>query len=96
MFEAIATSANRLVGGFATAVFRLLGSTVHLAAFTPVSPAADAALKGDFPRPIDEFEAFRLAQHGKPFPIPDTEEIAHAPIKEIARLHGFRSMLYVP
>lgn len=69
---------------------------MHLAAFTPVSPAADAALQADFPRPVDAFEAFRLAQQGKPFPIPDTEEIPHAPIKEIARLHGFRSMLFVP
>ncbi len=42
------------------------------------------------------FEAFRLAQQGKPFPIPDTEEVPHAPIREIARLHGFRSMLFVP
>ncbi|WP_192735609.1 GAF domain-containing protein [Bradyrhizobium sp. OAE829] len=96
VFEAIASSANRLLGGFSTAVFRFLDDTVHLAAFTPVSPAADAALQADFPRPVDAFEAFRLAQQGKPFPIPDTEEIPHAPIKEIARLHGFRSMLFVP
>ncbi|SHM01147.1 GAF domain-containing protein [Bradyrhizobium lablabi] len=96
VFEAIATSANRLVGAFATAVFRFIDGSVHLAAFTPVNPAADAALKGDFPTPVDEFEGFRLAQHGTPFPIPDTEEIPHAPIREIARLHGFRSMLFVP
>ena len=96
MFEAIATSANRLLGGFSAAVFRFLDGTVHLAAFTPVSPAADAALKADFPKPVDEFEAFRLAQHGKPFPIPDTEEIPHAPLRDIARVHGFRSMLFVP
>jgi signal transduction histidine kinase len=96
VFEAIATSANRLLGGFSTAVFRFLDGSVHLAAFTPLSSAADAALKADFPRPVDEFEAFRLAQQGKPFPIPDTEVIPHAPIREIARLHGFRSMLFVP
>jgi two-component system NtrC family sensor kinase len=96
VFEAIATSANRLLGGFSAAVFRFLDGSVHLAAFTPVSPAADAALKADFPRPVDEFEAFRLAQQGKPFPIPDTEEIPHPPIRAIARLHGFRSMLFVP
>ena len=96
MFEAIATSAKRLLGGFAAAVFRFIDGTVHLAAFTPVSPAADAALKADFPKPVDDFEAFRLARHGKPFPIPDTEEMPHTPIREIARLHGFRSMLFVP
>ncbi len=96
VFEAIATSAKRLLGGFSAAVFRFLDGTVHLAAFTPVSPAADAALRADFPRRFDEFEAFQLAQHGRPFPIPDTEVIPHTPIREIARLHGFRSMLFVP
>jgi GAF domain-containing protein len=97
VFEAIATSANRLLGGFSAAVFRFLDGTVHLAAFTPVSRAADAALKADFPKPVDEFEGFRLAEQGKPFPIADTEEIPHPPeLREIARLHGFRSMLFVP
>ena len=96
VFEAIAGSAKRLLGGFAAAVFGIRDGIVHLAAFTPTRPAADEALKADFPRPVDEFEGFRLAQHGKPFPIPDTEELPHAPIREIARLHGFRSMLYVP
>src|SRR5205807_1003941 len=28
--------------------------------------------------------------------IPDTEEVSHAPVREIARLHGFRSVLWVP
>ena len=96
VFEAIAASANRLLGGFSAAVFRFRDGTVHLAAFTPVSLVADAALRADFPKAADEFEPFELARHGKPFPIPDTEEIPYAPIKEIARLHGFRSMLFVP
>src|SRR6266702_2019517 len=96
VFEAIASSAKRLLGGFSTAVFRLLDGTVRLAAFTPTHPAADAALKADFPQPVENFEAFRLAQHGEPIAIPDTEEVSHAPAREIARLHGFRSMLWVP
>src|SRR6266849_1467965 len=96
VFEAIANSAKRLLGGFSTAVFRFLDGTVHLAAFTPTHPAADAALKADFPQPVENFEAFRLAQHGEPIAITDTEEVSHAPLREIARLHGFRSMLWVP
>jgi|UPI000408F805 two-component system NtrC family sensor kinase len=96
VFEAIATSANRLLGGFSAAVFRFLDGTVHLSASTPVSPAADAALKADFPKSTDEFEPFQLAQQAKPFPIPDTEQIPFVPIREIARVHGFRSMLFVP
>ena len=96
VFEAIAGSAKRLLGGFSVAVFRLIDENVHLAAFTPTNPAADEALKLDFPQPVENFEAFRLAQHGKPLPIPDTEEVPHQPLRDIARLHGFRSMLWVP
>jgi GAF domain-containing protein len=96
VFEAIASSAKRLLGGFSCAVWRFVEGKVHLAAFTPTTPAADAALRADFPQPVENFEAFRLAQHGEPFPIPDTEEIGHAPLRDIARLHGFRSMMFVP
>jgi len=96
VFEAIASSAKRLLGGFAAAVFRLSDGTVHLAAFTPTRPAADEALKADFPKPVDAFEPIQLTRPGEPFPIADTEEIPYTPIREIARLHGFRSMLFVP
>ena len=37
VFEAIATSSNRLIGGFSTAVLRFIGGNVHLAAFTPTN-----------------------------------------------------------
>nr|MBA2398874.1 GAF domain-containing protein [Bradyrhizobium sp.] len=96
VFDAIAESAKALLGGFTAAVFHLLDGSVHLGAFTPVSPGADAALRQDFPKPVDQFEPLQLAGHGQPFPIPDTEEIPYAPIKEIARLNGFRSMLFIP
>src|SRR5207302_5484539 len=45
VFEAIASSAKRLLGGFSTAVFRFFDGKVHLAAFTPTHPAADEALR---------------------------------------------------
>jgi GAF domain-containing protein len=96
VFEAIVGSANRLLGGLSTAVFRFVDGAAHLAAFTPTNPAADDVLKASFPRPVADFEAFRLAQHGRPIPITDTEDISHAQIREIARLRGFRSMLFVP
>ena len=96
VFEAIASSANRLLGGFSTAVFRFAEGTAHLKAFTPTNPAADEVLRASFPRPVSEFEPFRLAQHGNPIPIADTEDIQHAQIREIARQRGFRSMLFVP
>src|SRR5712671_7597716 len=52
VFEAIATSANRLIGGFSTSVFSIVDDTLHLSAFTPINPAADAALRVSFPRPL--------------------------------------------
>ncbi len=96
VFDAIAASANRLIGGYSTAVFRLSDGIVHVAAFTPTNPAADEALKADFPKPVDAFEPIRLTRPGEPFPITDTEEVPYIPIRDIARLNGFRSMLFVP
>src|ERR1700761_1030564 len=45
VFEAIATSANRLLGGFSTAAFRFVDGVAYLAAFTPIDPASDEVLK---------------------------------------------------
>ncbi len=70
VFDAIATSAKRLIGGFCRCSLPFIDGNVHLAAFTPVSPAADAALKGDFPTPVDEFEGFRLARAWQAVPHP--------------------------
>src|SRR6478752_5713323 len=55
VFEAIATSANRLIGGHSTAVLRFVDGAVHLAALTPTSPAADEVLKASLPRPLANF-----------------------------------------
>ena len=42
VFDAIAANANRLIGGFSTAVLRYIDGAAHLAAFTPGDPAGDA------------------------------------------------------
>src|SRR5436305_1716912 len=52
VFEAIAASANRLIGGLSTVVYSLIDDMQHLSAFTPINPAADAALQALFPRPL--------------------------------------------
>jgi hypothetical protein len=90
VFEAIATSANRLIGGFSTAVFRFVDGVSHLAAFTPTTPAADEILKASFPRRIE------FAQAGQTLQITDTETVTDAQIRDIARARGFRSMLLSP
>ena len=96
VFDAIATSANRLLGGFSTAVIRFADGIAYLQSFTPTNPAADEVLKSHFPRPIEGFEVARLAQRGGPATIIDTETVEDTRVKDIARLRGFRSMLIVP
>jgi GAF domain-containing protein len=95
-FKAIATSANALLGGFSTAVFRFVGDAAHLAAFTPTTPAADRVLQSSFPMPLTDYEPFELAKTGQPVQIADTEQMTNRPVQEIARMRGFRSMLFVP
>jgi signal transduction histidine kinase len=95
VFEAIATSANRLIGGFSTAVFRFVDGVSHLAAFTPTHPAADKILKASFPRPLANFQPIETAQAGEVVQITDTER-ADARIKDVAGVRGFRSMLFAP
>jgi two-component system, NtrC family, sensor kinase len=97
VFDAIATSSNRLVGGFSTAVLRFVGDELHLAAFTPTNPKADEALKASFPRPLSEFPPFMLVRDGKTQEFTDTEaEDVPLLLRDIARLRGYRSMLFTP
>ena len=94
VFDAIAASANRLVGGFSTTVFRFIGEFAHLAAFTPTTPAADDFLKSRFPRLTTDYEPFELVRGGEAAQVTDTETSPE--LRDIARARGFRSMLFTP
>ena len=98
MFEAIAASANRLLGGFSTAVYRFLGEALHLAAFTPTNAAADEALQAAFPRPIAELPDMQALRDGETEQFVDTEAESGIPpmVRDIARSRGYRSMLFTP
>src|SRR2546429_4675760 len=65
VFEAIATSANRLIGGHSTAVLRFVDGVSHLAAFTPTNPAADEKVEASFPRPPADVPPFELVRQGE-------------------------------
>ncbi|MBR1295307.1 GAF domain-containing protein [Bradyrhizobium sp. AUGA SZCCT0042] len=97
VFEAIAASAKRLLGGFSATVLRFLGDELHLVAYTPTSPAADEGLKASFPRSISEFPTFALVRNGETVQFPDSEA-EHVPKlnRDLARLRGFRSVLFTP
>jgi signal transduction histidine kinase len=94
VFDAIAANANRLIGGFSTAVLRYIDGAAHLAAFTPGDPAGDRVLQASFPVPFAQFPAYQLTVNGESAQLPDTELEPAA--REIARARGFRSMLFTP
>ena len=95
VFEAIATRANSLVGGFSATVFRFIDGMAHLEAFTPTTTDADAILTSSFPSPVSSFAPFQMAAAGEVTQISDTETLTNE-ILEIARARGYRSMLFAP
>jgi two-component system, NtrC family, sensor kinase len=95
VFEAIARRANTLIGGFSSTVFRFIDGIAHLEAFTPTSPAADEVLQATFPRPVEDFLPFQMAQAGEVTQIADTEALSDD-LLNISRARGFRSMLFAP
>ena len=97
VFEAIAVSAKHLLGGFSATVLHFIGDELHLVAFTPTNPEADQGLKASFPRRMAEFPIFALIRDGATIQFPDTEaENVPAMNRDLGRLRGFRSVLFVP
>ena len=98
VFEAIATSANQLLGGISSTVWRFIDDALILVAFTRTSPAADEALQAAFPRPLAEFPPFLPARDGRTEQFFDTESESGVPplLRDLGRLRGFRSMLFAP
>ena len=95
VFEAIAARSKRLVDALSTTVFRLVEGVMHLRAFTPTNPEADATLKAMFPAPLSNFSWGEAVGKGEIFRVVDTEQEIDS-LRDLARLRGFRSMLFVP
>jgi len=98
VFDAIAASGHRLLGGFSTTVFSIVDDMLHLSAFTPTNPSADAALKASFPRPLSGEIWNARIRNGETVEIPDVETDPMVPenLRETWRKRGFRSLLLVP
>ena len=95
VFEAIAASAKRLIGGFSAAVFRFVADVGYLAAFTPIYPATDEAWKASFPRRLSDFLPFEWVRDGEPAQVTDTE--TEPAVRDLGRLRGgYRSLLVAP
>src|SRR5262249_11547615 len=88
-------SANRLIGGFSTGVFRFVEDMVHMVAFTPTTPEADATFQSMFPTPRKEIPALALVENGQPAQIADSETGDPQSVR-ISRARGWRSVLFTP
>ncbi len=100
VFDAIARSANQLLGGYSTLVGRFEDGLMHLVGFTSTNPEGDAALKATFPaRLTGSSMAGMVMETGRPVVIADTEaggEREGLLLRELARKRGFRSALFAP
>jgi signal transduction histidine kinase/DNA-binding response OmpR family regulator/HPt (histidine-containing phosphotransfer) domain-containing protein len=96
MFGAIAEHCNQLSEGLSTAVFRIEDDALHLLAFTRTHPAADAALVALFPRPLESYPFANQLRQGQLVQVSDTETELPPALRDLARLRGYRSQLFVP
>ena len=99
VFNAIVSSARRLLGGFSGGVFRLVGAEIHLAAYTSTNPSGDAALRNVYPRPLATFSFAGEAIRGRTTVVSsDVETDSRVPNESLSsiRERGFRSGVWVP
>jgi signal transduction histidine kinase len=73
----------------------LVDGVMHLRAFTPTTPEADATLQATFPAPLSTFSWGESIRTGAIYRVVDSE---HEPegLRDLARLRGWRSCVCVP
>jgi two-component system, NtrC family, sensor kinase len=99
VFDAIAARSNLLVGGLSATVLTISDDAMHLRAFTPGSPQADARSNPYFPCHFRRSPGATRSSGGETFRITDMENETPLPplaVREMARLRGYRSVVIVP
>ncbi|MEQ1806384.1 MAG: GAF domain-containing protein, partial [Burkholderiaceae bacterium] len=98
VFDAIARSSNRLLGGYSTMVARIFDAALHMVAFTPTTPEGDEALKRSFPLALATYPFGGAILRGEVVHITDTEQLPAEMqrTRDLARARGYRSMLFCP
>jgi GAF domain-containing protein/anti-sigma regulatory factor (Ser/Thr protein kinase) len=99
VFEAIARNAQRLLGAYSVAVWRLDGEVQELVAFSSTTNAGDAALRAFDRHPVGRFTGLALViRELRPFVVSDmgTDPRIEEELRVVARARGFRSMLVTP
>ncbi|WP_439399251.1 GAF domain-containing protein [Bradyrhizobium sp. PMVTL-01] len=95
VFDAIASNAKLLIGGYSAAVHRVIDDVIHMVAFTPVSHEADEALRAAFPLPLSQWPLIASMQGGEAVQIADAET-ADPQNQRLGRARGWRSVLLMP
>ena len=83
VFDAIAERSKRLVNALSTTVFGIVDGMMHLTAFTPTNPEADATLRATFPAPLSKFSWGESIRRGEIYRVADSAE------KLFTKLSGF-------
>ncbi len=98
VFDAIARSSNRLLGGYSTMVARIFDAALHMVAFTSTTPEGDEALKRSFPIALATYPFGGPILRGEIVHITDTERLPDdmQRTRDLARARGYRSMLFCP
>jgi signal transduction histidine kinase len=99
VFDAIVTSAVRLLGGYAGALTRVAGEQIELAALTSTDDAGDAAARARFPQSLQsETPHAQAIRDRAPLNIADahTDPRVSERVHAYARVRGFRSAVVVP
>jgi two-component system NtrC family sensor kinase len=95
VFDAIAERSKRLVNALSTTVFGIVDGIMHLTAFTPTNPEADATLRATFPAPLSKFSWGESIRRGEIYRVADSESEPED-LRDLARQRGWRSCLCVP
>ena len=99
VFDAILSSAVRLLRGYSGAVSRIAADQIELAAFTSMDDAGDASLRAVFPQSFKSETAHaRAIRDRAPINIADAQTDAGVPeaVRASARARGYRSWVTVP
>src|SRR5204863_5153096 len=99
VFDAIVRSAIRLLRGYSSALYRIAGDQLELAALTSTNEAGDAALRAAFPQALQSEDPNAQAIRDRaPLNIADAHTDPRWPEagRAYARARGFRSWVVVP
>jgi signal transduction histidine kinase len=99
VFDVIAQSAIRLIGGHSCSMTRVVDDRLHLASLTSTDPSADDQVRSNYPMLLTEQTPMaEAARSGQTLLVSDTEtDPRYAGIgRQLARSRGFRTIAYVP